>query len=50
MTPAWWITVLSLGLNVVNVVWMLILGKPWAAGYWACAFGITVCVQQALAK
>ena len=50
MTPAWWITWAIMGLYVLNAAWLLMLGKPWAAGYWLCALGITICAMQSLAK
>ncbi len=50
MSPAWWITYFILGLYAANVVWLAALGKPWAAGYWFFAAGITVCAMKALAR
>lgn len=48
MSPAWWITILILSLYLVQVPWMLWLGHPWAAGYWLCAAGITICAMRGL--
>ena len=50
MTPAWYVTYLIIALYALNAVWLLLLDKPWAAGYWLCALGITVCAMQSLAK
>lgn len=50
MTPAWWVTYVIITLYAANSVWLLALGKPWAAGYWICAAGITVCAMAGLAK
>lgn len=50
MAPAWWVTNAILALYALNSIWLLALGKHWAAGYWACAAGITVCAMNGLSK
>lgn len=49
MSPAWWMTYPILVLYAANSAWLLALGRPWAAGYWLCAAGITVCAMKGLA-
>jgi len=50
MAPQWWVTYLILALYVCNVLWLVFLGRYWAAGYWLCAAGITVCAMRSVLR
>jgi hypothetical protein len=50
MTPVWWVTWLSIALNLANAAWFLWLGIPVGAVYWLAAAVLTVCVTIGLGK
>jgi hypothetical protein len=50
MTPSWYVTYAILALYVTNSAWLAALGNWWAAGYWVCAAGITICAMYGLAR
>jgi hypothetical protein len=46
----WYFTIAILGMYLANCVWLASLGNFWAAGYWFCAAGITICAMMGLAR
>jgi hypothetical protein len=50
LSPVWWVTVLSIALNLANAAWFLWLGIYVGAIYWVAAAVLTVCVTVGLGK
>ena len=46
----WAFTIVIIGLYVANAAWLAWLGNLWAAGYWLCAAGISVCAMRGLTQ
>ena len=44
------ITKIIVIIYTLNVLWYLFHGKPWNAGYWLCAAGITICATWGIGK
>jgi hypothetical protein len=48
MSPAWWVTYLSIALNLVNAAWFTWLGLYTGTTYWLCAAILTICAMKGL--
>jgi hypothetical protein len=46
----WLFTAIIISLYAVNAVWLGWAGNWWAAGYWMCAAGISVCAMMGLTR
>jgi hypothetical protein len=42
----WAFTIVIIALYVANAAWLAWLGNLWAAGYWLCAAGISICAMK----